>query len=60
VLRTIADTLFITFHPTDITPADDSFEAAEAAALLIEEQIIEKRENPYLPENKKKINLPPV
>lgn len=55
VFRTITDTLLITFHPTDIMPHNNSEEAKEAAALLIEEAIIEKRDNPYLYGHKQEV-----
>ena len=48
VFRTITDTMLITFHPTDRVVTDDSIEGIEAVADLVEYDIIEKRDNPYL------------
>lgn len=46
VFRTHADTMLITFHPTERYPTDTC--DTEATALLVEEDIIERRYNPYL------------
>lgn len=50
VFRTYADTMLITFHPTDRFPTLEC--DAEATALLVEHDIIDPRENPYLNTNK--------
>jgi len=52
VFRTITDTMLITFHPTERMPENDTPEAIEKAADLVEEDIIEKRENPFLGDKK--------
>lgn len=44
----IEDCLFTTFHPTDITPEDDSQEAILRAVDKIDEQILEKHINTVL------------
>lgn len=48
VLRTITNTLWITFHPTDRVPEDNTPEAVEACALLVKNDIIREHPNPYL------------
>jgi len=53
VLRTITNTLWITFHPTDRMPEDNTPEAVEACALLVKNDILRVHNNPYLGENKK-------
>lgn len=55
VFRTITDTMLITFHPTERMPEDTTQEAIEKAADLVEEDIIEKRENPFLEGNKQEV-----
>lgn len=48
VLRIIEDTTWITCHPTEIQPKDDSEESVLEAVDLIVQQIIEKHDNKYL------------
>jgi hypothetical protein len=48
--RVISETEWITYHPTTITPADDSYEALMEAVKLIEEEILEPISNPYIQE----------
>ncbi|HQV55015.1 MAG TPA: hypothetical protein PLX17_05840 [Chitinophagaceae bacterium] len=48
VLLILDDCVWITCHPTDIVPENDSNEAKEAAAELVGEQILAKYENPLL------------
>lgn len=48
------NTRWITLHPTDITPTDDSYEEIEQAVSKIKDAIIGKHVNPYI-EN----NIPP-
>lgn len=50
VFRTFADTMMITFHPTDRYPTETC--GIEETALLVEQDIIEVRENTYLSHNK--------
>jgi len=46
VFVTHEDTMLITFHPTERFPTDEC--GVEETALLVEHDIIEARENPYL------------
>lgn len=55
VFRTITDTMLITFHPTERMPENSTPEAIALAADLVEEDIIEKRENPFLGRNKQEV-----
>ena len=48
VLRIIEDTVWITCHPTDIKPEDDTEEGIQEAVLRVKEQIIDKRINKYI------------
>lgn len=48
VIRVYEDTVWITCHPTDIQPKDDSEEAKLEAVNLIGEKIIEPHVNEYL------------
>lgn len=48
VLKIIENTIWVTCHPTDIQPENNSKEAVEKAVNLIGEKIIEKHENPLL------------
>lgn len=48
VLRTITKTVWLTFHPTERFPEDDSEQALLKAVEEVEEDIIYKRENPLL------------
>lgn len=45
VFRTITPCVWITFHPTDIMPVDDSQESLLEAVSQVEEQIIEPHDN---------------
>lgn len=40
--------VWVTLHPTSVQPKDDSPEALMEAVALIEDEILEKRENPLL------------
>lgn len=55
VFRTITDTMLITFHPTERVPENNTMEAIERTADLVEEDIIEKRENKFLGGNKQEV-----
>lgn len=48
VLRTITNTLWITFHPTDRQPTDETPEAVIACAELVKNDILRVHHNPYL------------
>lgn len=48
VLRIIEDTVWITCHPTDIKPEDDTEEGIQEAVLKVKEKIIDKRINKYI------------
>jgi hypothetical protein len=48
VLRTVTDCVWLTFHPTDHFPKDDSEEEILKAVALVEEDIILKRVNPLI------------
>jgi len=52
VAYAIEDTIWTTFHVTDITPENTTIEAIEKAVNLIEQEIIEPYDNPLLEENK--------
>lgn len=48
VLLIVQDTTWVTCHPTNIVPKDDSDEAKEEAANLVGEQILQKYTNPLI------------
>jgi hypothetical protein len=48
VLLIIEDTVWVTCHPTNIVPKDDSDESKEEAANLVGEQILQKYTNPLI------------
>ena len=48
VLLILEDCVWVTCHPTDIVPENNSNEAKEAAANLVGEQILVKYTNPLL------------
>lgn len=48
--RVLSETEWITYHPTSIVPKDDSYEALMEAVRLIEEEILEPIDNPYIME----------
>lgn len=48
--RVLSETEWITYHPTSIIPKDDSYEALMEAVKLIEEEILEPIDNPYIME----------
>lgn len=48
VLLIIEDTVWVTCHPTNVVPENDSNEAKEIAARLVGEQILMKYENKLL------------
>lgn len=48
VLYIIENCVWITVHPTSIQPKDDSPEALMEAVALIEDEILDNRENPLL------------
>lgn len=52
VLVTITNTLWITFHPTDMEPEDNTPEAVVACADLVKKDILRVHNNPYLDMNK--------
>lgn len=48
--RVLSETEWITYHPTNIVPLDDSYEALMDAVKLIESEILEPIDNPYIME----------
>lgn len=48
VLRIIEDTVWITCHPTEVQPVDDTEEGIQEAVLKVKEQIIEPHINKLL------------
>lgn len=52
VLRTITDCVWMTFHPTDRFPKDDSVEALLEAVQQVEDDIIREYSNPLLAQHK--------
>lgn len=46
--RVFSETEWITYHPTNIYPKDDSYEALMDAVKLVEEEILEPIDNPYI------------
>lgn len=48
--RVVSETEWITYHPTNIVPVDDSYEALLDAVKLIEQEILEPIDNPYIQE----------
>lgn len=48
VLRIIEDTVWITCHPTEVQPEDDTEEGIQEAVLKVKEQIIEPHINKLL------------
>lgn len=48
VLLILNDCIWVTCHPTDVVPENDSKEAKEKAANLVGEQILAKYTNPLL------------
>lgn len=48
--RVLSETEWITYHPTNIVPVDDSYEALMEAVKKIEDEILEPVDNPYIME----------
>ena len=55
VLYAVEDTVWTTFHPTDIVPLDNSQKEIEKAVSKIEDNIIKKHKNKLLTSARKEI-----